>query len=86
MSSPCPNCLKMVKCGCNSCIERNGRDEFTSTFDEDTDSEICPFCGVSSHVDAWLDAEAKEIEERKEWMKLAEVVKKFNQTQSEIKI
>jgi hypothetical protein len=63
MTSPCPNCKKESKCGCKSCIERNGFDEETETFDETGELIICPFCKVGSSENAWLDAEWAAIGE-----------------------
>jgi NMD protein affecting ribosome stability and mRNA decay len=61
MTSPCPNCGKQSKCGCKSCIERNGFDAETETFDETGELIICPFCKVASHPDHWLDTEVAEM-------------------------
>ena len=53
----CPNCKKRAKCGCKSCVERNGFDEETTTFDDENDLIIYPFCNEGSSPDAWMDAE-----------------------------
>ena len=63
MTSPCPNCGKQSKCGCKYCVERNGFDAETETFDETGELIICPYCKVASHPDHWLDAEMKQIRE-----------------------
>lgn len=67
MLSPCPKCDKGSKCGCAACVERNGFDEETGTFDETGNLIICPHCKVASHVDTWLDAEAKEMKNNGTW-------------------
>ena len=56
----CPKCKKSSACGCNSCKERCTdstiiRHELGT--EEGWDFIKCPYCGVKSHPDAWLDSE-----------------------------
>lgn len=52
---PCPRCATDLHCPCLSCAERN-KGKITWEW-VDGELERCPVCGLTLHVDMWLDQE-----------------------------
>ncbi|MFK5948811.1 MAG: hypothetical protein QM500_08605 [Methylococcales bacterium] len=57
----CPKCKQPLRCGCKPCKKRHGEQDGMMILHREDDTESCPKCGFTLHVDQWMDVEYEQI-------------------------
>ena len=60
-TSTCPQCRYPQYCGCITCLKKVPEGYLPYHWTEDGEHITCANCGLTMHVDQWLDEEARQI-------------------------
>lgn len=60
----CPKCRRVFRCGCNACAPVHAKKGLVCS-KPDRDLDTCGHCGLTMHVDQWLEREVKQYDKIK---------------------